>query len=138
MCDFKNVSHFFWSCTLGYPEKFIITQCRSYYILCNPVNLVFLLFVSVHSECSDGTSEWENLLDQHKVCEKKVAANKNSILDLDKQLKEVQQLLHKEKQWSIGFMHSGPNRTSGGPSLSGLDILKIYRTICSFKCDIKW
>ena len=40
-------------------------------------------------ESSDGTSEWENLLDQHKVCEKKVANNQNRIVDLDKQLKEV-------------------------------------------------
>ena len=51
-------------------------------------------------------------------------------------------LLHKENKWSIRFVHSGPNRTSGGPTSSGpsstdFDILKIYKTICSFKCDMK-
>ena len=98
-----------------------------------------LLFEARYSN----TSEWENLLNQHKVCEKKVGDNENTIVDLDKQLKEVQQLLHKEKQWSIGFVHSGPNQTSADPTSScpsstGFDILKIYKTICLFKGDMKW
>jgi len=83
-------------------------------------------------EGSDGTSEWDNLLDQHKLCEKKVADNENGIVNVDKQLKEVRQLLLKEKEWSVGFVR-GANPTShgatyGGPNSCSLDILKMYKT----------
>jgi len=40
-------------------------------------------------EGSVGTSEWDNLLDKHEVCKKKVADNQHRIVDLDKQLQEV-------------------------------------------------
>ena len=92
-------------------------------------------------EGSAGTSEWENLLDQHEVCQKKVADNQHRIVDLDKQLQEVWQLLVKKNQWLFGFV-LGANPTSSGatcdgPSSCSLDIVKMYTTFFAYKFHMK-
>jgi len=55
-------------------------------------------------------SEWEKLLEQHKVCEKPGAGNQKRIVDLDKQIREVQELVHKENHWSLGFVSTEANQ----------------------------
>ena len=92
-------------------------------------------------EGSAGTSEWDNLLDQHEVCQKKVADNQHKIVDLDKQLQEDRQLLVKENHWSVGFVlwanPTSPGETCAGPSSCSLDILKMYKTFFAYKFDMK-
>jgi len=92
-------------------------------------------------EGSGGKSEWDDLLYQHKLSEKKVADNKLKIDHLDKQIKEVRQMLVKENEWSVGFVR-GANLTSHGatcasPTSCSLDISKIYKTFFAFKFDMK-
>ncbi len=92
-------------------------------------------------ENSGGKSEWDDLVYQHKLCEKKVADNELKIDHLDKQIKEVRQMLVKENEWSVGFVR-GANPTShgascAGPSSCSLDISKIYKTFFAFKFDMK-
>ena len=90
-------------------------------------------------EGSGGKSEWVDLLYQHKLCEKKVADNKTKIDHLDIYLKEVRQMLVKEKEWLVGFLR-GANPTSHGATCAGLtslDISKIYKTFFALKFDMK-
>jgi len=73
-------------------------------------------------------SEWGKVPHQHEICRDQIIGNNKKILDLQKQIKIMQEQVYRQSHWSLVVAH-----TEEKPNSPGLDLMKIYRALCSLQ-----
>jgi len=98
--------------------------------------------VSSHEkhECTGPSfSEWETILQQHEISQKQIMANDKRLCDLQKEIRILQEQVHKVNHWSVVIpcVEDQPSARAEDKASDAEDIpldgMKIYTIMCSLQ-----